>query len=634
MKAFLNNINIGTRVGVGFLILLSILVAITVYNISAWMRSQSLFNHYAETSDNTIQILNVSHKVSELQRAILAYSHTGNHGVIKRANEFYVKLTTDLSGLKNTNDDSEISELLVSMSNILSQYGQNIESLVELRSRRDSMTKELMGSLMDNTLKMIGTVQSMEWHAQELSIPAQSTELREMLLKAQFSVASFLYNRDYESRKFASNYLAESLDLVSQWIGMSDVSKSKHTILLNLNTNISKYQSSFYQVLQATRDYIFLVNVVMAGLASEFSSLSNQLKNMRVSILNEVTQSTRNQSINVRNSMLWFMTLGIVISVLLAIILNRSLSSPITAITQTFKTLAQGDRVNAIPGLDREDEIGELANAANVFKETNERTKKILHKSQQLTLELKIREKKLEEQSALLKKSNDELDNFAYIASHDLKSPLRAIDNLCQWVIEDCINIIPKESREHLRKMQQRVKRMDNLLSDLLNYSRVGRVATQIKPVNLNCFISDLVAMLDKPESFTIHFDRNLPILTTAEAPLKQVFLNLLTNAVNYRKKDNGNVWVRYKELHSGYIEFSVIDDGPGIDEKFHERIFKMFQSLNRRDAIESSGMGLAIIKKVVESQNGEIRVISQPGQGATFIFTWPSQWEKNTEVA
>ena len=116
-----------------------------------------------------------------------------------------------------------------------------------------------------------------------------------------------------------------------------------------------------------------------------------------------------------------------------------------------------------------------------MFKEINEQTEKILEKSQALVNKLQLRESELKNRSILLQKSNDELDNFAYIVSHDLKSPLRSIDNLCQWVYEDCADILPKESLEHLNTKQQRVTRMENLLSDLLKYARVGMQTLQLK---------------------------------------------------------------------------------------------------------------------------------------------------------
>jgi light-regulated signal transduction histidine kinase (bacteriophytochrome) len=262
----------------------------------------------------------------------------------------------------------------------------------------------------------------------------------------------------------------------------------------------------------------------------------------------------------------------------------------------------------------------------------NEITEKILADSQALANELQLRESQLESQTAALQKSNDELDNFAYIASHDLKSPLRAIDNLSKWIEEDCEDILPDESREHLTKMQDRIKRMEGLLSDLLNYSRVGRVDVAIEKVDVTTLVENAAELINKPEKLIINISEDLPEITTQVSPLQQVFLNLLTNAIKYSDKDEIVIDVSSQTLNEYFVEFSVSDNGPGIDPKFHERIFQMFQTLQSRDVIESSGMGLAIIKKVIEGQGGEIEVKSALGEGATFTFSWPLNNTNNNE--
>jgi signal transduction histidine kinase len=371
----------------------------------------------------------------------------------------------------------------------------------------------------------------------------------------------------------------------------------------------------------------------LAGEANEFSTLSHTLKTSTIGLLDAFTESTKQTLVDSRNTTALVVAVAIAIGFVLALLISQSISRPIRDIAKTFEQLVAGDHDTDIPGLDRGDEIGQLATAANVFKEMNERTEKILKESQALSIVLQLRETELEERSTSLQKSNDELDNFAYVASHDLKSPLRAIDNLCKWVTEDCAELLPEESREHLNKMQQRVKRMEDLLADLLNYSRVGRVDVAIETVAVATLVEDAVEMINKPDSFTVNINDNLPEITTQASPLQQVFLNLLTNAVKYGDKGGGVVEVSSQPLNEKFVEFSVTDNGPGIEEKFHERIFQMFQTLNPRDVIESSGMGLAIIKKVVEGQGGEITVESALGEGCKFTFSWPLLMPSANEI-
>ncbi len=239
----------------------------------------------------------------------------------------------------------------------------------------------------------------------------------------------------------------------------------------------------------------------------------------------------------------------------------------------------------------------------------------------------------LEEAIEAVTRSNAELDQFAYVASHDLKSPLRAIDSLAKWIVEDAGEDLPESCRAHLGKMQQRVQRMEKLLTDLLHYSRAGRILYEPEGVDTGQLVHEIIELVAKPEGFLITVADNMPTIETARPPLEHVFLNLVTNAIKHHNRPDGRIELSVRHRHEFY-EFSVADDGPGIDPKFHERIFGMFQTLQPRDKVEGSGMGLAVIKKVVESYGGTIRVDSTAGCGTTFRFTWPTSHPSQTEAA
>lgn len=233
-------------------------------------------------------------------------------------------------------------------------------------------------------------------------------------------------------------------------------------------------------------------------------------------------------------------------------------------------------------------------------------------------------EQRVSERTAELERSNQELDQFAYIASHDLKTPLRGIHNLATWIAEDAGAVLPAPSVEHLMKLRGRVQRMERLLDDLLAYSRVGRHDGKDEIVHTKALIEEVLYLLAPPAGFTIHLAEDLPTLVTPHTPLELVFRNLISNAIKHHHHPaQGQVWVRAQTL-GDYVEFCIRDNGPGIDPQHHERIFRMFQVLRPRDELESSGIGLAIVKKAVEQHKGTIRLESAPGQGATFYFTWP----------
>ena len=218
-----------------------------------------------------------------------------------------------------------------------------------------------------------------------------------------------------------------------------------------------------------------------------------------------------------------------------------------------------------------------------------------------------------------------ELEEFAYAASHDLKAPLRAIEHLAQWIGEDLASTAPPDTVENLRLLKGRVRRLQFLLNGLLAYSRVGRQAdtASFESVDVAALVNDIVTQLAVPAGFTVACDANLPILRTDRIQIQVVLTNLIGNAIKHHDRTEGHVDVTMR-LNDGVAEFRVADDGPGIPPKFHERIFVVFQTLASRDEVEGSGIGLAIVKKMVLSNGGTIKVESAPpARGSTFVFTW-----------
>ncbi|VEP15665.1 Bacteriophytochrome (Light-regulated signal transduction histidine kinase) [Hyella patelloides LEGE 07179] len=248
--------------------------------------------------------------------------------------------------------------------------------------------------------------------------------------------------------------------------------------------------------------------------------------------------------------------------------------------------------------------------------------KKAENSLQEKALQLEWANQELLNITSLLKKRNQELDHFAYVTSHDLKAPLRAIANLATWLSEDLEDQIPEENQQQLQLMQSRVKRMDGLIQGLLEYSRVGRKNIPVKTIHVGNLVKEAIDSLSPPPEFEIIVAEHMPTLKTEALLLQQVFSNLISNAIKYHPQQKGKITISVKEQDKFY-EFAVSDDGLGIDPQYHERIFTIFQTLQARDTIESTGIGLSIVKKIVEGQGGKIWVESQLGEGATFYFTW-----------
>jgi PAS domain S-box-containing protein len=224
--------------------------------------------------------------------------------------------------------------------------------------------------------------------------------------------------------------------------------------------------------------------------------------------------------------------------------------------------------------------------------------------------------------NAELQSRNQELDQFAYVASHDLKAPLRAIASLSEWMEEDLSDQIPYENKHQMNLLRSRVKRMEALINGLLYYSRIGRTHIPIETVDVRALIEEIIDSLAPPSTFTFTIGPEMPIMNTRRLPLRQVLANLLDNALMHHPRLDGNVAVSVADRGRWY-EFTIQDDGNGIDPSYHDKIFTIFQTLEPRDVRESTGIGLAIIKKILETEGGSIKVESQVGEGAAFKFTW-----------
>jgi signal transduction histidine kinase len=215
------------------------------------------------------------------------------------------------------------------------------------------------------------------------------------------------------------------------------------------------------------------------------------------------------------------------------------------------------------------------------------------------------------------------LDVFnEYIVSHDLKAPLRAIANLSEWLEEDLQDKLDEDTSEQLTLLRNRVYRMDAFIDGLLQYSRAGRTKAEKTLVDVNQLLEEIIDSLAPPPNFQIKIVSEMPVFETESLQLQQVFSNLISNAIKHHPRADGKVEISVSDRIQDY-QFAVADDGLGIEPKDHQKIFEIFQTLTASNRKESTGIGLSIVKKIVENQGGIITLNSQVGQGTTFYFTW-----------
>jgi signal transduction histidine kinase len=224
------------------------------------------------------------------------------------------------------------------------------------------------------------------------------------------------------------------------------------------------------------------------------------------------------------------------------------------------------------------------------------------------------------------------LEQFAYVASHDLKAPLRAVSNLAQWIEEDLTDKLDDASREQLALLRDRVQRMHDLIEGLLEYSRVGKSSDSITLVESRELVKQIIDSLSPPKRFKIKIQHEMPTLYADRLLLGQMFSNLIANSLKHHGGAKGKIRIT-GECYGEVYQFSVCDDGQGIAPEYHDKIFMMFQTLESRDFEQSTGIGLALVKKIVEEQGGTIRVESALGEGTCFYFTWPKQASQSRET-
>ncbi len=267
----------------------------------------------------------------------------------------------------------------------------------------------------------------------------------------------------------------------------------------------------------------------------------------------------------------------------------------------------------------------EVAQLASALTEKWVLAKQASLKMGQLEQMVKERTERQTELIIKIDNINKELKDFASIVSHDLKAPLRGIKSLATWILDDCSDKLGEQANEQMNLLLGRVERMYNLIDGVLQYSRAGRAEEQTVQVNLDTFIPEAIDMLVPPENISITIENTMPVIECAETHVMQLFQNLLSNAIKYMDKPQGRIKVGCIEK-DGFWKFSIADNGPGIEEKHFEKIFKMFQALSVSEDFEGTGVGLTIAKKIVELYGGNIWVESKIGKGSTFYFTLPKQ--------
>lgn len=385
------------------------------------------------------------------------------------------------------------------------------------------------------------------------------------------------------------NYLDKIMQLHNQWIVNYANPLRQAKMLSYRSAKDLKEFSSLYKEEQVVREE----ERINRQLSEAFTAFNNQeyrTRDYRRAVLAVSEQRTKDISFLLTS-------LSVVVGLLIAFFLTRHISIRINKMVNMANEIALGNYTVSMTDT-MKDELGQLSSSLNHMASV------------------------LEENFSLLKRKNEELDKFAHIVSHDLKAPLRGIDNVVSWIEEDHSQELPPKVAEYLELIKGRIRRAENLIGGILMYSRIGKEQVAKEKVDVSELIEEVQESIYLTNETEIRVQGSMPVLYTEKIPLMQVFSNLISNAVKYNDKKRGKVVVQCREREGKY-QFTITDNGPGIAKAYHDKIFVIFQTLQERDRFESTGVGLAIVKKILDDHKETISVASEPGEGASFTFTW-----------
>ena len=359
-----------------------------------------------------------------------------------------------------------------------------------------------------------------------------------------------------------------------------------------MSASISRQHLDTFNIIYKEKFISGHEQAIQAALQDKFKTFSAYEYERRDARKEELAASVINTNI----LSLLLTSASIVLGLFIIIYVTMKISRRIKVMTDMANSIAGGNYDVIIKDTDR-DELSALGDALN-------------HMTEELSSNI-----------TLLKRSNEELDQFAHIVSHDLKAPLRGISNVVSWIEEDHSHELTPKVSEYMELIKGRVMRAENLIEGLLSYAKADKEAIEKEDIALNSLVKEVVDTL--PDMHLVRLEiAELPIVHGEKLWLFQIFSNIIGNAVKHNEKPGPAVKIYYEERPDHY-EFFIEDNGNGIEKHYQRRIFTIFQTLKERDSFESTGVGLAIVKKIIETKKQHINVVSAPGKGSVFSFTW-----------
>lgn len=597
---------------------------------STLILNQEAINH---SYDNVGLVYELERDVINLQRNLLIYKETASATSISRFYELMSLVEEKLILFEAGSKSSSITtnaNLLTRMRGHLSDYKENFSSVINGRSQRESIFNENI-RLKFNYLHQLIT--HYEHEKNDIS-STSALAMKYHLATAHKLINQYLISPDSEYTTQINQQLANIKAVIP-----ADFNEIQEVI-----ASVKALKKDFFRLNQITRGYIFLVNVVMAGSANEFLYLTKKLRNL---VLEERISLSETSKINVFESQIrmgMVSLISIVITLFVALFFFNRIIKPIQSITDVFTKLAKGEDILEFPGIDRRDEIGNLAKSANVFHDKNLQTSELLSSAQDMNSTQKALNKELELAKQKAEFAAKSKSMFLANMSHEIRTPMNGIIGLIELTRNTELN---QQQAHQLKMAAYSGQVMMNVINDILDFSKIeaGKMEIEFIEFNIDELIENLISVVsslleEKEIKFRVQTSPSLPKFLYGD-PLRisQVLLNLCNNAIKFTQRGLVEVSINFKFAKQDYLTIEVSDTGIGMSQTQVEMIFNSFTQADGSTSRQygGTGLGLTIVKELSLLMGGDVSVSSIEGQGSQFnvdIQTKTSRENKAIEAS
>lgn len=596
------DLSIHGRIVIGYLVVTLCLASIGAVGFWALTIVDAHLRSMKHSGAVNVIAIELERDVIDLQRCVQRYSSTGHKSVEDAIYKLIDRVDGKIAEVRQSGSPDD-RHLVVRMQEHLDVYRQTFKLVRKERSLRRELVSVKLEAI----------------HKQLMPLLHRSGFAEEPLHRAYSAAERGLYRYLYDPTR---NLVADPLRSLDNELKQSTAITPEERSLFR------DYQDTAVRIIQATRGYLYLTGVVMAGEAYEFSHVSGELKQSILQRNDRMTDGLTRSSNRVRSFTVLLTAIAVLIGLWLSYSTARSISFPLRRITETFQALASGTDATDIPGRERKDEIGLMAAAADVFRKKNKQTEKLLQETNALANDLQAK-------TTQLARSNEELDQFVYTVSHDLKSPVVTAIGFIGMINDLVEKGQVEEALDKLPRVERATNRMSELINDLLDLSRIGRIELEKSPIALDETLHEIADAMETriaEHGIRLEIESGLPSIVACPSRVRQVFENLLGNALKYAKNDHGPVVrVSWRDAENETL-FCVADNGKGILPEHHAKVFALFQRLETSD--DGTGVGLAVVERIMTAHGGRVWIDSHgKGDGCRFWLAFPKVAAQVTTV-